>query len=43
MHDFMRSQHRELLDNINNTGDFNDDIEAVLTKAVEDFKAKGSW
>ena len=43
MHDFMRSQHKELLDNINSTGDFNDDIEAGLTKAVEDFKAKGSW
>ena len=43
MHDFMRSQHKELLDNINSTGDFSDDIEAGLTKAVEDFKAKGSW
>ena len=43
MHDFMRSQHKELLDNINSTGDFNDEIEAGLTKAVEDFKAKGSW
>ena len=43
MHDFMRSQHKVLLDNINTTGDFNDDIEAGLTKAIEDFKAKGSW
>ncbi len=43
MHDFMRSQHKDLLDNINNTGDFNDDIEAGLAKAVEDFKAKGTW
>ena len=43
MHDFMRSQYKDLLDNINNTGDFNDDIEAGLTKAIEDFKAKGAW
>ena len=43
MHDFMRSQHKDLLDNINSTGDFNDDIEAGLAKAVEDFKAKGTW
>ena len=43
MHDFMRSQHKDMLDNINNTGDYNDDIEAALKKAVEDFKAKGTW
>ncbi|MEJ2114825.1 MAG: F0F1 ATP synthase subunit alpha [Gammaproteobacteria bacterium] len=43
MHDFMRSQHSDLLDNINDTGDYNDDIEASLAKAIEDFKAKGAW
>ena len=43
MHDFMRSQHKDMLDTINSTGDYNDDIEASLTKAVEDFKAKGTW
>jgi len=43
MHDFMRSQHKDLLDNINDTGDYNDDIEASLAKAIEDFKAKGTW
>ena len=43
MHDFMRSQYKDMLDNINNTGDYNDDIEAALKKAVEDFKAKGTW
>ena len=43
MHDFMHSQYQDLLDNINNTGDYNDDIEASLAKAIEDFKAKGTW
>ena len=43
MHDFMRSQHKDLLDMINSTGDYNDDVETALRKAVEDFKAKGSW
>ena len=43
MHDFMHSQHQDLLDSINQTGDYNDDIEASLKKAIEDFKAKGTW
>ncbi len=43
MHDFMRSQHKDLLDNINDTGDYNDEVEVSLTKAIEDFKAKGTW
>ena len=43
MHDFMRSQHKSLLDNINGSGDFNDDVEASMKKAIEDFKAKGTW
>ena len=43
MHDFMRSQHKDLLDNINATGDYSDDIEASLKQAIEDFKAKGTW
>ncbi len=43
MHDFMRSQHKDMLDNIDSTGDYNDDIEAALKNAIEDFKAKGAW
>ncbi len=43
MHDFMRSQHQDLLERINSGGDYGDDIEAELQKAVEEFKAKGSW
>jgi F-type H+-transporting ATPase subunit alpha len=40
---FMKSSHGELMDNINKTGDYNDDIEAQLTAAVDDFKANHSW
>ncbi len=43
MHDFMRSQHAELLEQINSSGAFDDEIEAGLARAVEDFKARGSW
>ena len=40
---FMKSSHSELLDKINESGDYNDDIEARLTAAVDDFKANNSW
>ena len=43
MHDFMRSQHAKLLEQINSTGAFDEDTEAGLHSAVEDFKTKGSW
>ena len=43
MHDFVRSQHQELLDTINRTGEYDDGTEAGLRRAVEDFKAKGTW
>ena len=40
---FMKSSHAELMDTINESGDYNDDIEAQLTAAVDDFKANNSW
>ena len=43
MHDFMRSQHAELLEQINRSGAYDDEIETGLARAVEDFKARGSW
>ncbi len=43
MHDYMRSNNKDLLDQINKTGDYNDDIEAAIKKAVEAFKANGVW
>ena len=43
MHDFMRSQHPQMLETINSSGEYDDDTEAALRRAVEEFKAKGTW
>ncbi len=43
LHDWVRSRHGELLDRINATGDYDDEIEAGLRAAVDDFKKNGSW
>ncbi|MDW3095936.1 MAG: F0F1 ATP synthase subunit alpha [Gammaproteobacteria bacterium] len=43
MHDYLRSNNKDLLDKINDTGDYNDDIEAAIKQAVEAFKANGVW
>jgi len=40
---YMRSSQSALMDKINTTGDYNDEIEAGLRAAVEEFKATGSW
>ena len=39
----MRSSAADLLNSINQSGDYNDDVAAGLRKAVEDFKANGTW
>ena len=43
LHAFMHSEHDEFLKKINDTGEYNDEVEAGLKSAVEDFKAKGTW
>ena len=43
LHDYLRSSQKDLLDNINATGDYSDDVEAAIKKAVEDFKANNVW
>ncbi|WP_018867620.1 MULTISPECIES: F0F1 ATP synthase subunit alpha [unclassified Thioalkalivibrio] len=40
---YARSSQKELLDEINSTGDYNDSIQEKLKKALEEFKAKHSW
>jgi F-type H+-transporting ATPase subunit alpha len=40
---YMRASQSALMDNINESGDYNDEIQAGLRAAVEDFKATGSW
>ena len=41
--DFMKNSHGDLLDRINASGDWNDEIKAEMKKAVDDFKQTGSW
>ena len=43
LHSYMRASQSELVDRINTDGDYNDEIEAALRAAVEDFKATGTW
>ncbi len=39
----MNSQHKALMDKINATGDFNDEIAGELRSAVESFKSSSVW
>jgi F-type H+-transporting ATPase subunit alpha len=43
LHAHAKASHHALLDRIDSTGDFNDEIEAELKKAVEEFKATGTY
>ena len=43
LHDYARSNEGELLENINKTGDYNDDIEASMKKICDDFVKNGSY
>ncbi|MFP4208601.1 MAG: F0F1 ATP synthase subunit alpha [Wenzhouxiangella sp.] len=40
---FMENNHQPLLDKINQTGDWNDDLAAEMKAALDDFKSTGSW
>jgi F-type H+-transporting ATPase subunit alpha len=43
MHSYLSSSHADLMNKINETADWNDDIEAGLKAAVEDFKANNAY
>ena len=43
LHDFARSNHGDLLDKINESGDYNDDIEAGLKAICDGFAEKGAY
>ena len=43
LHNYMGSAHKTLMDNIDGSGDFSDEIESSLKSAVEDFKANHTW
>ncbi|HIP52637.1 MAG TPA: F0F1 ATP synthase subunit alpha [Chromatiales bacterium] len=40
---YMKSNEADLLNRINETGDYDDEIEAALTAAIEKFKATSTW
>jgi F-type H+/Na+-transporting ATPase subunit alpha len=41
--DFMRNNHQDLMDKINETGDWNDELAGEMKKALDEFKSTGSW
>ncbi|MGD8379826.1 MAG: F0F1 ATP synthase subunit alpha [Gammaproteobacteria bacterium] len=43
LHAYMNANQAELMAKINETGDYNSDIEEALRKAVQDFKAHSTW
>ncbi len=43
LHDHVKSRFPQLLDTINATGDYNDEIASELKKAIEDFKSNGVY
>jgi F-type H+-transporting ATPase subunit alpha len=43
LHDFARSNYAELLDSINETGDFNDEIAGKMKAVIEAFNEKGTY
>ena len=43
LHAYLQSNSTDLMASINDTGDFNDDIAAQMTKAIEAFKANGVY
>ncbi|MDH5785251.1 MAG: F0F1 ATP synthase subunit alpha [Chromatiales bacterium] len=43
MHSYMKSEQADLLARINETGDYNEEIESAMRAALESFKASGTW
>ena len=43
MHAHVKSNHADLLDSINASGDYNDEIASKIAAAIEDFKANGVY
>jgi F-type H+-transporting ATPase subunit alpha len=43
LHDYARANHQDLLDKINKTGDWNDEIQAGLKQVCDGFAQKGAY
>ena len=39
----MNTKHKDLMKTINDSGDYNDDIESRIDAAVKDFKENNTW
>ncbi|MCK5663706.1 MAG: F0F1 ATP synthase subunit alpha, partial [Thiotrichaceae bacterium] len=43
MQDYMKANSMDLLNKINESGDYNDNIEAQLHEAIKSFKSNSTW
>ena len=43
LHAYMRADHAALMDEMDESADYNDDVERRLKQALESFKASGAW
>jgi len=43
LHAYLRSSHSGMLDRLNESGDFNDEIAAEMKGIIEEFKANNTW
>ena len=43
LHEFARSNHKDLFDMINKSLDYNDDVASKMKSTLDDFKANGVW
>jgi F-type H+-transporting ATPase subunit alpha len=43
LHDYARANHKDLLETINQSGDYSDEIQAGLKKVCEGFAEKGAY
>lgn len=43
LHGYVNSEHSDLIDKINEAGDFNEEIEEAMKQVIEQFKASNVW
>lgn len=43
LHAHMRSNHQDLLDQVNDSGEYDDNVEAAMRSALDSYKANGAW
>jgi F-type H+-transporting ATPase subunit alpha len=43
LHSYMKAEHKALMDKINASGDYNDDIAGGIRTAIETFKKTSTW